>query len=50
MKETKITNTVVLSTGMRGFPGSPFDREAAENALRFHRSEKWESTKIRLFS
>ena len=47
MKETKITNTAVLSTGIKGSPGSPFDRKAAENALRFHRSlPLYEETKL----
>ncbi|MBQ6366254.1 MAG: diaminopropionate ammonia-lyase [Oscillospiraceae bacterium] len=47
MKETKITNTIVLSTDMKGTPGSPFDQEAAENALRFHRSlPMYEKTKL----
>lgn len=38
MKETKLTNAVVLSTGIKASPGSPFDQAAAENAWRFHRS------------
>lgn len=38
MKETKLTNTIVLDTNMKGNPGSPFNQEAAENALHFHRS------------
>ena len=38
MKETKLQNMTVLSTGREAFPGSPFGREAAEGALRFHRS------------
>ncbi len=38
MKETRIKNTIVLSTDRKGSPGSPFDQKAAENALRFHRS------------
>ena len=47
MKETKMTNTAVLSAGMKGSPGSPFDREAAENALRFHRSLRlYEETRL----
>ena len=47
MKETKLTNTVVLSTGIKGSPGSPFDQEAAEVALHFHRSlPMYEETKL----
>ena len=47
MKETKLTNTIVLSTDRKGSPGSPFDQEAAENALRFHRSlPMYEETKL----
>ena len=38
MKETRLKNAVVLSTGCRGFSGSPFNRRAAEHALRFHSS------------
>ena len=38
MKETKLASTIVLSTNMKGTPGSPFNQEAAENALHFHRS------------
>ena len=47
MKETKITNAIVLSTDRKGSPGSPFDQEAAENALRFHRSlPMYEETRL----
>ena len=38
MKETYLKNIAVLSTGKTGFSGSPFNQEAAENALRFHKS------------
>ncbi len=38
MKETKLQNISVLSTGKKAFPGSAFNRQAAANALRFHRS------------
>ena len=47
MKETRTANAVVLSTDMKGSPGSPFDRDAADNALRFHRSlPMYEETKL----
>ena len=47
MKETALKNTVVLSTDVKGSPGSPFDQEAAENALRFHRSmPMYEKTRL----
>ena len=47
MKESKIKNTIVLSTDMKGTPGSPFDQEAAENAVRFQRSHPmYEKTKL----
>ncbi|MBR2540981.1 MAG: diaminopropionate ammonia-lyase [Mogibacterium sp.] len=38
MKEINSQLISVLSTGKTGFPGSSFDKEAAENALRFHKS------------
>lgn len=38
MKEKKLQSLSVLATNKRGFPGSSFNREAAANALQFHRS------------
>ena len=39
MREIHLENTVILKTDARGaFPGSSFNREAAENAFRFHKS------------
>ncbi len=38
MKEIELKNIAVLSTDKKGSPGSQFNQEAAENALRFHRS------------
>ena len=38
MKEINSQLISVLSTGKTGFPGSSFDRGAAANALRFHKS------------
>lgn len=47
MTETKMTNTIVLSTDRKGSPGSPFNQKAAEDALRFHRSlPMYEETKL----
>ena len=38
MKEIKSEKLILLSTGRKACPGSPFDREAAANAVRFHKS------------
>ena len=39
MREIHLENTVILKTDVReAFPGSSFNREAAENAFRFHKS------------
>ena len=47
MTETKMTNTIVLSTDRKRSPGSPFNQKAAEDALRFHRSlPMYEETKL----
>ena len=38
MKEIQSQKLILLSTGREASPGSPFDREAAANAVRFHES------------